>query len=90
MPSFSVSKLNKMMILSLVAMAEEVAVAAVAVVVTKVLVSHVKEVDASAVADWSSMTPTSLLCERVAPAHAALSKVNVKCLSHVTHAFRCE
>jgi hypothetical protein len=37
-----------------------------------------------------STTMTSLLCEQFAPAHAALRKVNVKCLSHVPHAFRCE
>ena len=76
-------------ITSLVATEEE-AVVAVAAVVTKVLVSLVREVVASAVADWSSMIVTSLLCEHVGPAHAALTKVNFKCLSHFTHAFRCE
>ena len=74
--------------MSLVA-TEEVAVAAAVVVVTKVLVNLVKEVAADAVAR-SSLTMTSLLCEQVGPACAALTKVNFKCLSHFTHAFRCE
>ena len=74
--------------MSLVA-TEEVAVAAAVVVVTKVLANLVKEVAADAVAR-SLPKMTSPLCEQVGPARAALTKVNFKCLSHFTHAFRCE
>ena len=74
--------------MSLVA-TEEVAVAAVVAVVIKVLVNLVKEVAADAVAR-SLPTMNSPLCEQVRPARAALTKVNFKCLSHFTHAFRCE
>ena len=66
------------------------AVVAVAEATVLATVTIAKVVDAEAREEGSSPTMTSLLCEQYAPAHAALKKVNVKCLSHVTHAFRCE
>ena len=67
-------------------------VGAVAVVTFKSLVSSVKVVVAGAEAEERSlsMIMTSPLFELAATAHAAASKVNVKCLSRFTHACRCE
>jgi hypothetical protein len=42
------------------------------------------------VASSSLMTRPSPLFEHAAPASAAPTKVNVKRLSHLQHAFRCE
>ena len=53
--------------------------------VSPVVVAEVAEVASS-----SLMTRPSPLFEQAAPASAAPTKVNVKRLSHLQHAFRCE
>jgi len=82
---FSLSRPSTMMKIA-------IEVGAVAVVTFKSLVSSVKVVVAGAEAEARSlsMIMTSPLFELAATAHAAASKVNVKCLSRFTHACRCE
>lgn len=60
------------------------------VAVTRAHVSLAKEDARDVVADPSSTIATSQPYELEVPALAALTKVNVKCLSHFQHAFRCE
>jgi hypothetical protein len=90
--TFLVSRLLSMMISSLVAEVAAVAVVVVdAAIVAIVVTVSVRVVAAEVRAeDLLLTTATSLLYEHISPAHAALTKVNVKCLSHVTHAFRCK
>ena len=60
-------------------------------VVTRALVTRARAVAAKAVdSSWSWTTMSSLPFELLAPALAALTKVNVKCLSHYKRASRCE
>ena len=70
----------------------EAAAAVVVVAATTRLVSLARVVVrvAAEVENSSWTTMLSPLCEQLVPALAATTKVNVKCLSHFTHAFRCE
>ena len=61
------------------------------VLVTRDLVIRARAVAVKAVgSSWSWTTMSSLPFELLAPALAALTKVNVKCLSHYKRASRCE
>ena len=91
-PKKTVAKAALAVVAVAAAEAQTQLVGAVAVVTFKSLVSSVKVVVAGAEAEARSlsMIMTSPLFELAATAHAAASKVNVKCLSRFTHACRCE